>query len=70
MPTFWYNCANESKGAKFGTDEADIIWIKNGNFHVCGRISICPFHTYIHILFVEAGQCVAKKLKADVDLPN
>ena len=29
---------------------------KIGNFHVCGRISVCPFHTYIRFLYVKAGQ--------------
>ena len=34
------------------------IWIKNGNFHVCGRISICPFHKDIHFLFVINSRTV------------
>ena len=25
IPTFWYNRTNDCKGAKFGTNEADII---------------------------------------------
>ena len=70
MLTFLYNRTSEGKGAKFGTNEADIIEIKNGNFHVCGRISVCLFHAYIHFLFVKAGRCGTKKLKVDVDLPN
>ena len=36
---------------------------KKWNFHVCGRIPICLFHTYIHFLFVKAEQWVTKKLK-------
>ena len=48
----------------FGTNEADIIQIKNESFHVCGRISICPFNTYIHFSFVKAGQCATKNLKS------
>ena len=55
--TFWYNHTNNGKGARFVTNEVDTILNKNGNFHVCGRISICLFHTYIHFLLIKAGQC-------------
>ena len=55
-PTFWYNHTNQGKGAKFGTDEVNIIWNKNGNFHVCGIILICLFHTYVHFLLREDSQ--------------
>ena len=64
MPTFRYNHTNEDKGAKFSTIEADIIQIKNENFHVCGKISLCLFHTYIQLLFFKAGWCASKKLKS------
>ena len=29
---------------------------KNGNFHVCGIILICLFHTYVHFLLREDSQ--------------
>ena len=69
MPTFWYNRTNEGKGAKFGTNEADVILIKSGNFHVCGRISICLFHTYIHFYLLRQDSAQLKNEKVDVDLP-
>ena len=55
------NHTNDSKGAKFGTNEVNIMQNKTGNFHVCGRISICLFDTYIHFLLIKAGQCAIKK---------
>ena len=44
-PTFWYNRTNDGKSAKFGTNEVDIIWNKNGNIH-----DACSTHTYIFYL--------------------
>ena len=43
---------------------------KNGNFPVCGRISLCLFHTCIHFLHIRQDSVQLKILKGDVDLPN
>ena len=56
-PTFWYNCTNDGKGDKFGTNEVV-------------RISICLFHTYIHFYLLRQDNVQLKNLKGDVDLPN
>ena len=47
-PTFWYNRTIDGKGAKFGTNEVDIILNKNGNIHVCAEFRYACFtHSYV-----------------------
>ena len=63
-PTFWYNCTNDSKGDKFGTNEVGIILYRIKWKLLClwqnFDMPVSHIHTF---LLIKAGQCATKNFK-------